>query len=238
MDVGSYLTAHELRLLVAGVGSGALVGAVARRIRWSPSWLHGYLAPALGLFVAGWWSQPDASVGRVMTAVVVGVLAGRGYDRLSMPTGGRAAVLLVALAGVWLAVPENDPAVVVAGAVVGLGVVGKVDDAGAGYGLSVAVAWTVVLGAGSTPWSFAGGLLGLAPLACVAVVPFRRSPQLPAVRGWLWFLAGSGGVAVLAARWVGVAPAATWLRVGIVCAVAIVVASFTAPSGAPRRRRA
>ena len=227
--VGEYLTEQNLRFLVAGAGSGALVGALVGLLRRGAGMALGVVAPALGFFVTEWWLWPSTSGARVAATVVVGVLAGAGYERLARSGGSRwlaPLVLLACLGGVWLAVPENDPSLVVVGVVLGLALVGRVTDPGVGYGLGLAVAWAVLLGAVDQGYSFDGGLLCLAPLVAVPIVDamLRRRRLLPA---WPTYVIGAGAISFVAARWVGVAPDATWARVAVVGAGAGALAALT-----------
>ncbi|WP_436796300.1 hypothetical protein [Actinospongicola halichondriae] len=117
-----------------------------------------------------------------------------------------------AAAGVWLGVPENDPVLIVVGVIVGLLAVGRHRDAGVGWGLGLALAWTVVIGSVDTGWSFVGGLLCLSPLVAVALRPLVPAPRF-SLAAWPWVVVGAWSVSLVAARWVAVAPDATWTRV-------------------------
>lgn len=218
-DLGDYATEANLRLFVIGAGGAVLAAALLGLLRRSPGWVVGVAGPLVGLFGAGWldWPVPDPSVEWLVATVVVGLSAGHGFESVRSSGPGFVAPLLLlgCAGGVWLAVPENNPVLVVAGGMVGLAVVGRVTDPGVGWGLSLAVAWSVVLGARVTGWSFVGGLLCLAPLVAVGLRSWLRG-----VRGWFpawpWLVVGGGAVSFAAARWVGVAPDATWARVGVV----------------------
>lgn len=220
MDLDGYLTEHNLRLLVVGAGAGALTVGLSMLLRRSPGWLLGAVAPVLALFGSSWMSWTDPSGEWAVSWLAVGLLAGLGYERVGGGSYVAPLLLLGGLGGVWLAVPENNPALVVAGAVVGLALFGRLSEPGVGWGLSVAAAWTVVLGARVTGWSFVGGLLCLSPLVAVGL----RTTLLAGVRGrlvvWPWLVAGGGAVSFAAARWVGVAPDASWARVVVVGAAA------------------
>lgn len=212
MDLDAYLTETNLRLVVIGAGAGALAVGLTMLLRRSPGWLVGAVAPVLALFASSWsWTDPPGEW--VVAWLVLGLLAGLGYERAGGGSFVAPLLLLGGLGGVWLAVPENNPALVVAGVVVGLALFGRLSDPGVGWGLSVAAAWAVVLGARDTGWSFVGGLLCLSPLVAVGL----RTTLLSGVRGrlapWPWLVAGGGAVSFAAARWVGVAPDASWARV-------------------------
>lgn len=210
----------NVRLLVIGAGGGALTVGLSMLLRRSPGWLLGAVAPPLALFASSWLSWTDPIGEWVVAWLVVGLLAGLGYERVGGGSFVAPLLLLGGLGGVWLAVPENNPALVVGGVVVGLALFGRLSDPGVGWGLSVAAAWAVVLGARDTGWSFVGGLLCLSPLVAVGL----RTTVLSGVRGrlasWPWLVAGGGAVSFAAARWVGVAPDASWPRVVVVGAAA------------------
>lgn len=215
-----YASEQNVRLLLAGAGSGALAVALLARLRTVRGEVLGLVAPALALFVTGWWGWPEPSGARLAAVVVLGGLAGLGYERLAAGRGHDWLAPLVFLAccgGVWLGVPENSPVTALMGVVLGLAVLGRALDVGLGYGLGLALGWTVLIGARSTGWSFDGGLLALAPLAVVPalwrVVRGRGRGLLPP---WPVYVATSGLLAFAAARWVGVAPDATWARVAVV----------------------
>ena len=220
MDLDSYLTEENLRLVVVGAGASALTVGLSMLLRRSLGWLLGAVAPLLALFASSWLSWTDPIGEWVVAWLVVGLLAGLGYERVGGGPFVAPLLLLGGLGGVWLAVPENNPALVVAGLVVGLALFGRLSDPGVGWGLSVAAAWAVVLGARDTGWSFVGGLLCLSPLVAVGL----RTTLLSSVRGrlapWPWLVAGGGAVSFAAARWVGVAPDASWARVAVVGAAA------------------
>lgn len=229
LELDEYLTASNLRVLLIGAGAGALSVGLLQLLRRPPAWLAGVAGPLLALAATGWWEWPDPSLERLVAVVVVGLVAGAGHERLR--AAGRsfvAPLVLVACAGgVWLAVPENDPVAAVAGVVAGLAVVGRATSPGVGYGLAAAVAWSVLLGGGAGDWPFVGGLLCLSPLVAVALLsvsPWRRRGCLPA---WPWLAIGSAAVAFASARWIGVAPDATWLRVAVVGAGAAGLAVVT-----------
>lgn len=220
MELDGYLTETNLRLVAIGAGAGALTVGLSMLLRRSPGWLLGVMAPVLALFASSWLSWTDPIGEWVVAWLVVGLLAGLGYERVGGGSFVAPLLLLGGLGGVWLAVPENNPALVVAGTVVGLALFGRLSDPGVGWGLSVAAAWTVVLGARVTGWSFVGGLLCLSPLVAVGL----RTTVVSRVRGrlapWPWLVAGGGAVSFAAARWVGVAPDASWARVVVVSAAA------------------
>ncbi len=221
----AHVAAQNGRLLLTGAGAAALTVALLGWLRHRPRWMAGWVAPVVALFAIGWLQWPEAAAGtRIAVTLGVGLLAGAGVDRRSVPASVRVLALLAAAGGVWLAVPENSPITAVIGVVLGLVVVGGVVDRGGGYGLALAVAWTALLGARSTGYSFDGGLLCLSPLAALPVVDALRRG-----RGWLapwpWFVAGASGLAFAAARWVGVAPDATGVRIAVVAGGAALVAA-------------
>ncbi len=214
----TYLTAGNLRLLLIGAGAGALAVVAVAQFRARPRWLAGWLGPAIGLFAIDWlrWPHPAPGPARVVIAVVVGVLVGAGYERLGNRPFVAVLTLLAGAGGVWLAVPENSPVAVVIGGVLGLAVAGAVTAPGVGYGLGVAVSWTVLVGARLRGYSFEGGMLCLAPMAALPVVDAVRRGHRGLLPSWPWMVAGTAGLAFAAARWVGVAPDATWLRIGMI----------------------
>ena len=223
----AYLTEGNLRLLVIGASGAAMAVALVALLRGRPRWIAGWLGPALGLFAIDWlrWPEPSPDVVRVAATLVVGVLAGAGYERLTRPPHVAALTLLASAGGVWLAIPENSPVAIVIGAVLGLALCGAVAAPGVGYGLGLALAWTVLLGARTHGYSFDGGLLCLAPLAARPVVDAlgrrRGGGWLPA---WPWLVIGTAGLSVASARWIGVAPDSTWPRVAVIGAGAAVLA--------------
>ena len=225
--MGRYVTEENLRYLIVGGGAGALAVAVVALFRGRVAWLAGWLGPMLALFAAGWWAWPtsQATEGRVVAVLVVGLVAGRGYEALAGARHVSVLALLIGLGGVYLATPETSQTVVMIGVVLGLALAGAAGAPGIGYGLGVGAAGAVLLGSLIAGDSFAGGLLCLSPLVAVAVVDAARRPgPLPA---WPWFVIGSGGVSFAAARWIGVAPDATVIRMAVVAVAAVALAALT-----------
>lgn len=229
-ELGVYASPQNFRLLLTGAGAATLAVAALALVRSGRvgGLLLGALGPLLGLYITHWVSWPDPTAARLATALVVGVVAGAGYERLrsarGIHRGVPVLVLLASCGGVWLAVPENSPVLVVTGVTLGVVLCGRSMDAGVGYGIALAVAWSVLIGARPTGFSFVGGLLTLAPLVAVAVVSSLGRGRRWTIPAWPWLIMGSGAVAFAAARWIGVAPDATWLRVVVVGGAAALLA--------------
>lgn len=223
-DLGLYFTVENLRWCVLGVGSTTAAFVLTTLLRARPGLWLGFAAPVFSFFVGDWLAWPDPPRGWILAASIVGLASGYGFERLQTlgPRAVGPATLLACAGGVWLAVPENDPVLLVIGVLVGLASLGAMHHPGIGWGACLAVAWCVVLGARSVGWSFVGGLLCLAPLCAVgARTFFPPGGWLPR---WPWFAVAAGSVAFAGSRWVAVAPDASWLRVAIVAGAAVVLA--------------
>ncbi len=223
----TYLTQGNLRLLVIGASAAALSIALVALLRGRPRWIAGWLGPALGLFAIGWlrWPEPSPDVVRVAAALVVGLLAGAGYERTTRPPQVAVLTLLAAAGGVWLAVPENSPVAIVIGVVLGLALCGAAVAPGVGYGLGLALSWTVLLGARTHGYSFDGGMLCLAAPAALSVVDaLRRRGSGGWLPAWPWLVVGTAALSFASARWIGVAPDATWPRMAVIGAGAAALA--------------
>jgi hypothetical protein len=129
------------------------------------------------------------------------------------------AALAVSLGGVFLAVPENDQVLLVAGALAGVLLVGSVAAARVEVGVAVvgalAVSWTVAAGFVRSPLSAAGaigcyGLLLVWPALSVRVRTARYRALVAVMHV---------GLVLLAARWIGAAADATWARVAVLAAL-------------------
>ena len=228
MVIATYLTEGNLRLLVVGAGAAALGAALLTLLRDRPRWIAGLLGPAIALFAIDWlrWPDPSPDLIRLAVAVVVGLLVGTAYERDAGPPFVAVLVLLASAGGVWLAIPENSPTAVVIGAVLGLVVSGVASAPGVGYGLGLALSWTVVLGARARGYSFDGGMLCLAPMAALPLVDVVRRGRRGLLAPWPWLVVGTAGLSFAAARWVGVAPDATWLRIALIGAGAAALAAL------------
>lgn len=222
-----YLTEDNVRLLLVGAGSTALVAAALRRLRVGGAWVLGWIAAALSFFLTHWTDWPDAPARRFLPTVVVGLLSAVGLERVrraGVSASARLWTMLAVCGAIWLAIPENRPVVVVAGAVSAMFLLptpphGRWVDSGFAF----ATAWSVLLGAHVRDWALVGGLLCAAPLAAFAVVPRRRFrfglPSAP------WLVVGTAVLGFASARWVGVAPDATVARVVVIGAGAVVLAA-------------
>lgn len=234
-DFSGYFRQQNLRLALLGAAAAALTVVVLRKWpgRATSGWLIGAVANLLGLYMTNWHRWPDPVAWRLIAAVVIAALAGLGYEKLRLASSVRpwvpALVLLTCCGGVWLAVPENSPVIVVAGVIIGLLLSGQLYAPAVGYALTAAAAWSVLVGARSTGYSFDGGLLSFAPLAALPPVHLFRHRRRLRLPPWPWLVVGSSGVAFAAARWVGVAPDATWPRIAVVAAAALVVARVAGP---------
>lgn len=225
------LTVDNLRVLVSGLAVAALF--TTTRIRPVAT---GFAAPALGLFITREWYRTDWGWSHWVTALAVGAMVGFGYERLARshrPTVAPA-TLLVCCGGVWLGVPENDPALALIGVVVGLVVFRRASDRRIGHGLGMFAVVTVVFGAVGRDHALVGGLVCLAPLAAVAVTEWMPRPRWAAPPPV--FLVGAALLSLVAARWVGVVPGAPWVRVGVLLVGSLVLAAVTRPTAAGRAR--
>jgi len=224
------LTPENIRLGLYGLAAGAAIGLAWRaagRLRWGGApFVLAVFGAARYAGRSDWfgWS------GMVAAGVVVTVLAGAGSARLLAAPGGgwrwTAVGSLVSAAGVWAGVPETGPALLAGGALTGLAAVAVVTGSRwaptAGLGAAGVIGWAALSGAAGRPWAALGGALctGLAPW--LALVPPVRPGRGRHVGPPL--LAAHTALVAVAARWIGVTPAAGWGRVTVVAAAGLAVA--------------
>lgn len=206
-----------------------LAWRAAGRTRWGPApFLIATLAAA---GVTGRSDRPRGYDLMVVGGAIVMLLGAAGAGRSLAERADRwpwvAAAALISAAGVWAAVPETGPAVIGAGVLMGLAAATELTGSGwapaAGVGLAVVLGWAALSGAAGRPWAAIGGALcaGVAPW--LAVVPSRRSRR--SLHPYL--LGAHLAVVLLAARWIGVAPHAGWVRVVAVVLLGMCVAMVT-----------
>lgn len=202
-------------MLFIGAGSTALTVAALGRLRVTPAWAIGWVASGLSLFLTHLVEWPAAPARRLVPTLVVGFLMAVGLERLrsaGVAASVRLWTLLAVCGAVWLAIPENRPILVVAGAVLAREVSApELGGRWADSGFAVAVGWSVLLGAHIRDWAFVGGLLCAAPLVAIALIPPLRLRW--AVPAGPWLVVGTSVLGFASARWVGVAPDATLARV-------------------------
>jgi hypothetical protein len=234
VTIGRYLTPENIRLGLSGLAAGFVVGLVWRvviRVRW------GGLPVVLAVLIAAHHTgRTDRfrwdSAATVSTFVLL--LAGLGMAQLvarfAIGSVWAAVGSLVSAGGVYVGVPETGPAVVVAGALSGLAaalaVTGSRWAPTAGLGMAAVLGWAAMSGAVGRPWAVVGGAL------CTGVAPwFGLRTLLPTPRRqWRpgpWLLGAHVTLVILAARWIGVAPDAGWLRVAAVAAAGLAIAMAT-----------
>ena len=167
----------------------------------------------------------------VAAGAIVTVLAGAGAARLLADQAAHwawvAAAALTSAAGVWAGVPETGPALLAGGVVTGFAAAAALTRArwapAAGVGVAAVLGWAALSGAAGRPWAALGGTLctGVAPwLALNWLFPTPSGSRGP--RPWL--LGAHIGLVILAARWIGVDPSASWSRVAVVAVAGGVVA--------------
>jgi hypothetical protein len=232
--VRRYLTPDAIRLGLSGLAIASMVGLTWRaagRTRW------GMIPFVVAVFLAARLNHRSdwpRHQGIVAAGALVLVLAGAGAARLltdpAIGWGWVAAGALVSALGVWAAVPETGPALLVGGSLVGLTATAGLSRAAwapaAGAGLAAVVGWAALSGASGRPWAAIGGALcaGLAPW--LAVRPLLPAPS----RGWTagpWLLCAHAVLVLLAARWIGVVAHAGWPRVAVVATAGAAVAGAT-----------
>jgi len=236
VGIGRYITPDTIRLAVSGVLAGlaaALVWRAAGRTRWGPMPI--LVAVLAAAAVTHRFDEPGRYL-LVAAGAFTMVLAAAGAVRFLANSGvhwtwvGVAALL--SAAGVWAAVPETGPALVVGGTLVGLVAAGVLTGArwapGAGVGVAAALGWAALSGAADRPWAALGGAMctGVAPwLALRPVLPTPRwsGPPHP------WFLAGHLALVIASARWVAIDPRPDWGRVAAVAVGGALVAMAYRP---------
>ena len=240
LDIGQdvtierFVTSEAIRLGVSGLVAGSIAGLAWRisgRVRWGPTpFVIAVLVAARLAGRSDWprW-QPMAAAGVVGT-----ILAGVGATRLLAEPGIHwawvAAGALVSAAGVWAGVPETGPALLAGGAIIGLAGSAALTGArwapAAGLGLAAVLGWAAASGAAGRPWAIVGGTL------CTGIAPWFAARQ-PVSTPWrgrnpgAWLLGAHLVLAILAARWIGVAPHPGGQRVAIVAAAGLAVALVT-----------
>jgi hypothetical protein len=218
--IDQYLTPDSFRLGLSGLAAGVLVGIAWRvvgRVRWGAApFVLAVLVAARSNGRNDWphWSTVLIAGGLVTT------LAAFGGARLLVDPSVRwewvAAGALASAAGVWVAVPETGPAILVGGALGGLASSSVVTrcawSPGAGFGIAAILGWAALSGAAGRPWAAVGGALcaGVAPW--VALRPFLPTFSCGRHAGGVLF-AGHVVLVIAAARWIGVVPQAGWHRV-------------------------
>ena len=239
MGPGRHLLEQDLPLAMTGLAAGVAVGLLRRPggRRWGAGPV--IVAVGIALAVSNRTDLPvpgsvAAAVGAVLTlAAMVGAARA-----LAPPAGWEpvAAGALISVGAVWLGVPETGPVAVVAGVVSGLAVTARSTGARwtpwAGAAVAAAVGWAAASGSAGRPWAALGGALcgGVAPWLAVVRVrstgavatrpPAPGDPAGPASTGAPnrtgWLLVAHAALALVAARWIAVDPASTWLRVALV----------------------
>jgi hypothetical protein len=248
LEVESFEAVVVPPALVYGLGLLAATGLVAGVLRLP-------LVVGMGLALPGaWLIATDADlvdVGWIRLLVGVGAAVGGGlaadFDRRWRAVGAPPVLFAVSAAGVYMAVPETDPASVLLGvalpvvllgwprAIAGLGSAG----AFAAIGL---LAWTVGVGGSARPSSIVGGLgcLGLFVVEPLAHV-LTRGPSGPeGIPRW-WSLTSMVGVHValtaIASRAAGL-QTATGKAALIVLAELVIACALVVVGGNALRARA
>jgi hypothetical protein len=149
----------------------------------------------------------------------------------------------VSVAATWTAVPETS-AVVLVGATVGVLVLGVALGLPATWPalglLAAAVPFAAARGASSNGLAAAGaaaclGMLVWWPLGQLLRSTVDRRGSLPGLSPGWWLLLPHLVFAFAAARWVGSAPDATWVRLAVIGALGTAKAAATRPSATMER---
>lgn len=223
----------SVQAFLHGASAGALSVVLLRYPRIGSGLLTGAVAALIALATGNMWGIPTGSGPQVGAVVTMAVAAGVGHERVRSRSRDAVAdlALLVSLLGVWLAVPENGPAVLAAGTLGGLWLARERGRAWVGVGPSGLAAWAVLVGYVGREFALVGGLGCLSVLAA-ASIPL---PVRPLLAPWPWFVLANGAVAFASARWIGVAPGASWTRVGLVASAAVIASLLTRPQAQESR---
>lgn len=228
------VTADNARLLLTGAAAAALVTAVATatgRRRVGPFLAAAATVGAVLAVPRREGAVAWAAVDLVGLAAGVWAAAGAGLlHRAGRRRGVLVPLLLLAtLLGIWAGVPENRHVLVITGAVAGFTAAGALpvpplSRLGAAA-LALAVPWSVAVGVARTDLRYLGAVACLGVLLWWPVVVRRRrwAPRPAAI-----LLAGHAVFALVAARWIAVAPDATVWRLVVVVAAAGAWAAATA----------
>ena len=225
-----YLTAETIRLALSGFAAGLLVGVawfMTGRVRWGAMVFVTAVLVSAGLTGRSDWPQWDAAIGG---GAILALFAGAGTARLlAEPAIGWPSVAvgaLISAAGVWAAVPETGPALLVGGVVAGLAAGAALTrsqwERSAGMGLAAVLGWAALIGAAGRPWAALGGALCFGVAPWFGLLPLSAT-GLGRVRSF-GLLGGHIALVILAARWIGVDPHAGWSRVVILAVAGMVLA--------------
>ena len=230
MTFGRYVTSDAIRLGTFGLVAGMAVGfawRTAGRLRWGVAPFMMTVVIAAALSGRSDWPHWSGMVGAgAIVTLFAGVGAGRLLANPAIHWSWVGAGALISVAGVWAAVPETGPALVVGGGLVGLSAAAGLTRAhwspAAGAGAATVLGWAALSGSAGYPWAALGGAL------CTGVAPwFALSRMLPTTAAsWCprrWVFGAHVALVVIAARWIGVDPHAQWGRVAVVAFAGIVV---------------
>jgi hypothetical protein len=250
------LRTGDLHLLAKGALAGAAAGVVWAAARRKITLLTAAVAGGAAVY----WARPAEKMVRhayrhheiglrllvvaVVAALVTVVLVRWRHPRLVrwLPVAAAASA-----AAAWTAVPETTVILVVAGAVGALALVSLVPFVRATElataVMAAGIAVGVLVGFAPTDLRRAGAIASLGLLLWWPVGQLVRwaveqlvGDDVPGVDAGVWLIIPHGLLAIAAARWVGVAPDATRLRLVVLGSLGAVVAAACRPE--PRAREA
>jgi hypothetical protein len=233
LRIDRFVTAENIRLLLAGLLAGGVAAAIVPPWRRAVPWYAVTVAVLGARLLSRRSDWPDHWDGTTTVSLLIVVAGASGARRVARgwTRDGRwvGLALLASSVGVWAGVPETGPAIVVGGVIAGLTLVSGragVTPTGAAV-LTLAIGWAALAGAIGRPWASVGGALALGALPGLGVA--RVLPRRWSRPAGPWLLAAHVVLAAIAARWIGVAPNAGWARVAVVLGASMTV-------GLPARR--